>query len=500
MRRRTSVFALCVLHFAFLAACSHHAPPSTPAPPPTGAGPAAPAPLQQLRDDLTAATRRPGVLHGEWGIVVHSLDRDERLFELNPQALLVPASTAKLVSAATAADAVGWDFRYETAVKGGGPIVDGVLRGDLLVVGSGDPAIGGRGGDDLSTWIDALRALGLRRVEGRIIGDDDAIDEPRPGFAWAWDDLGYTTGALFGALNYAENRMAVTVTPGTAAGEPANLVVAAWAADRPLTNRTTTGQPGSMQLLWPEQRPGEPFLTVAGSIPVNARPATMFVSAGNPTSWFASVLRRRLLAAGIEVTGPAADVDDVAIDRSAFTTIYTYRSHPLSDIVRPLLKDSINLYAEAMMRLNVATGVFPTNDAALDGLRQRLARWGIPQDGWQLVDGSGLSRRDVVTPDTFLAILRRMYDASGASPWMTALPVAGVDGSLENRMKGTVAERNVRAKTGTMSNVRSLAGYVTTRDGEHLAFVVMVNNFEGAGAAAVQAIDAIAVRLAQFSR
>jgi len=144
--------------------------------------------------------------------------------------------------------------------------------------------------------------------------------------------------------------------------------------------------------------------------------------------------------------------------------------------------------------------VLPTNDAALDGMRSRLASWGIATDGAQLVDGSGLSRRDVIAPDVLLAVLQKMFDATGTSPWMTALPIAGVDGSLENRMKGTPAERNVLAKTGTMSNIRSLAGYVTTRDGEHLAFVVMVNNFEGSGAAAVSAIDAIAVRLASFSR
>ena len=493
---RAVSFAFCILHFAWLlslSACAKAPPLRTPVAPTLSS-------VQQLQTDLTSITQRPGVQRAEWGIVVQSLDRDEPLFELNPRALLVPASTAKLISVASAVDAVGWNFRYETAVKAGGPVVDGTLHGDLLVSGTGDPSIAGRGGDDLSTWIQAIRAIGIRRIEGRIIGDDDAIDEPRPGFGWAWDDLGYTTGALFGALNLAENRMAVTVTPGAAAGAPATLNVDPDAVDRPLKNRATTGAAGSSPLLWPEQRPGEPFLTIAGSIPSGARAVRLLVSAGNPTLWFASVLRHQLIAAGIDVTGAAADVDDVIIDRSSFRTIYTYRSHPLSDIVQPLLKNSINLYAEAVMRLNSAPGVFATNDAALDGLKQRLARWTIAADGVQLVDGSGLSRRDVVAPEALLTILRRMYDPSGTSPWMTALPIAGVDGSLENRMKGTAAERNLRAKTGTMSNVRALAGYVTTRDGEHLALVVIVNDFEGTGVPATQAIDAIAVRLAEFSR
>src|SRR5690242_9932189 len=256
MRRRLTAFAVCILHLVVLAACAK---PAAPVPAPS---PPALSSLQQLQADLVAATRRPGVQRGQWGVVVESIDRDERLFELNPRALLVPASTAKLVSVASAVDAVGWNFRYQTNVRAGGPVVDGVLQGDLLVTGSGDPSIGGRGGDDLSAWIRAIGAAGIRRIDGRIVGDDDAIDEPRPGFDWAWDDLGYTTGAIFGALNFGENRMTVTVAPGPVMGAPAEISVDPYAVDRPLASRATTGAAGSKQLLWPEQRPGEPFLTI----------------------------------------------------------------------------------------------------------------------------------------------------------------------------------------------------------------------------------------------
>jgi D-alanyl-D-alanine carboxypeptidase/D-alanyl-D-alanine-endopeptidase (penicillin-binding protein 4) len=152
------------------------------APPPAAL---APPPPEQLRADILAATRVPGVQRGLWGIVVHSLDRNERLVDLNPAALLVPASLAKLVSVATAAEAVGWDYRFETTLRATGPIADGVLQGDLIVAGSGDPSIGGRGGDDITAWVDALKAAGIRRIEGRIIGDDDAVEEPRPQLAWA---------------------------------------------------------------------------------------------------------------------------------------------------------------------------------------------------------------------------------------------------------------------------------------------------------------------------
>jgi D-alanyl-D-alanine carboxypeptidase/D-alanyl-D-alanine-endopeptidase (penicillin-binding protein 4) len=492
-----ALFALRLLNFACLigaAACVKA---------PAAVSPSRPLdPFQQLSNDITTITRTPGVQRAAWGIAVQSLDRGERLFDLNPRTLLVPASIAKLVSLSAAVDAVGWDFRYETTIRGAGPMVDGVLEGDLLVTGSGDPSIAGRAGTDLTVWIQALKALGLRRIEGRVIGDDDAIEEPRPQLAWAWDDLGYPTGALFGALNLAENQMEVVINPAASAGDRpiVNVEPRGWL--RPVRNIIVTGPAGSVQLVWPEQRPGEPFLTLAGSVPAGAPPARLRVAVGNPTLWFAGVLRYALIDAGVEVGGDAYDIDDVAprLEWKSATLMYTHRSGTLAEIAQPLLKESINLYGEAMLRLNAAPGGLSTNDAALDGLRKRLAAWGVADDAWQIVDGSGLSRRDAVAPEVLVTVLRRMYDASGQSPWMTALPVAGRDGTLAARMRGTAAEGNVRAKTGTMSNIRTLAGYVRTRDGESLAFVIMADNFEGPGSAAVDAIDRIAVRLAEFSR
>jgi D-alanyl-D-alanine carboxypeptidase/D-alanyl-D-alanine-endopeptidase (penicillin-binding protein 4) len=495
-RRRVVLSAFCILHFALLSCAKR--PPSTP----QSTAKPQPDAITQLRQDILGATNGPGVTRGAWGIAVFSLDRQERLFDLNPRTLLVPASSAKIVTVATAAEAAGWSYRYVTTLRATGPIVDGALKGDLLAVGSGDPSIGGPAGDDLSTWSEGIKAAGIRRIDGRIIGDDDALEEPRPQLAWAWDDLGYTTGAVFGALNVAENRTVITIAPGSVEGAPTSITVDPRAAYRTLTNRSATGPSGSTPLLWPEQRPGETALTIGGSIPIGAAPVPIGIAVGNPTLWFANVLRSRLIRDGIEVGGEAVDVDDMRPPPAgaAATVVYMHTSRTLGEIAQPLLKDSINLYAEALLRLNVAPGVFPTNDAALEGLRSRLESWGVSRDSHQLVDGSGLSRRDTISSEALLAVLRRMYDPTGASPFMTGLPIAGVDGSLALRMRGTAAERIVRAKSGTMSNIRSLCGYAITRDGEHVAFVIMVNNFEGTGAQANDALDRIAVRLASFTR
>jgi D-alanyl-D-alanine carboxypeptidase/D-alanyl-D-alanine-endopeptidase (penicillin-binding protein 4) len=483
---------------------------------PGAQAPAARPAIERLRQDLLAETAMPDVRRAVWGVVVHSLDRNERLFELNPQTLLVPASAAKIVSALSAADAVGWDYRFETPVLATAPIVDGVLTGDLIVAGSGDPTPEGRAGDSLQVWVNALKAAGLKRIEGRVIGDDDAIDEPRPGAAWSWEDLGYTSGAIFGALNATENRMTVTIGPGPREGEPATLAVDDFAQDRLLVNRAITTT-STAPFVWPEHRLGEEGLTIAGFVRPGAPPVRLWISTGNPTQWFVTLLRDRLIRSGVAVTGRAADIDDVQPRpvRAASTLLYAHRSQPLATIAKAMLKDSINLYGEALLRLNavspsaaspsaVSPGAVPgppaTNDMALAGLRKRLDAWGVPQDAAHMVDGSGLSRRDLIAPEVLYLLLKKAFEPAGTSPFMSGLPVAGVDGSLAARMKNTKAHGNLRAKTGTMSNIRSLAGYVTTSDGEHLAVVVIVNNYEGTGADANDSIDRMAVRLAEFSR
>ena len=191
-----------------------------------------------------------------------------------------------------------------------------------------------------------------------MIGDDDAVEEPRPQLAWAWDDLGYPTGALFGALNLAENRMAITVNPGQALDSQPTFSVEPAAWSRPLRNRTVTGPAAIAAAALARAAPGEPFLTIAGSIPIGAPPARLQISVGNPTAWFAGVFRAALISGGIDVTGDAYDVDDVAPrpEWKNAAVLYTHRSATLAEIAQPMLKDSINLYGEAALRLNAPQG------------------------------------------------------------------------------------------------------------------------------------------------
>lgn len=415
---------------------------------------------------------------------------------MNPGTLLIPGSTLKIVTAATAAAAVGWDYRFETTAAITGPVEGGVLRGDLVLIGTGDPSLEGRGGNNFTAaLISALRDNQIARIEGRVIGDDNMVEEPRPGLAWSWDDLGVPTGAVAGALNFRENVARVSVAHGEIGG-PTRLLVAPDLTDLPLINRSMTGPRGSPGV-WAEQRPGESALTIAGTMAVNQEVTDLSVAVGNPTLWTARMVRNRLVMAGIDVNGPAVDIDDLQEPPTQTAVVFRYRSRPLTDIVIPMLKNSINMYADAVLRLATGPGGLRTIADGVAAEKRQLRDWGIPDGTIQPVDGSGLSRFDIVTADALVAVLTQMRDVQ---PLVEALPVAGVDGTLENRMKNTSAANNARAKTGSMTNVRSLAGFVTTKDGETLAFAIIANNFEGSPATVTNAIDQMVVRLAAFSR
>ena len=490
-RAHARLTALVVCLLVGLAGCARGRP-EPPVPPAVG-------PVGQLLQNIGDAMRAPGVERAVWGVAVRSLEREEPVIELNADALLVPASVAKLVTLGAAVEAVGWDYAFDSTLGASGTVTDGVLVGDLVASGTGDPTIEG---PDLSGWVEAVRASGIARVSGRIVGDDNGAQEPLPRFAWAWDDLGYPYGALPGALNLGENAARITLAPGPRAGTPAELMVAPGARDLPIASDVATGPPDSTAALQPILQPGGLGLRVLGTLPAGTQPVAFSVSVGNPTLWFATMLRQRLVEAGIVVDGDPVDIDDLAEGQAPgpVTVLHAHRSPPLSAIAGPMMKDSLNLYAETLLWLSTGPAGPRVTDPALDAVRERLAAWGIAVGDHQMVDGSGLSRRNTLTTRALVAVLDRFYDPEGASPWMRALPVAGRDGTLESRLKGTLAENNLTAKTGSMSNIRSLAGYVRTRDGEPLAFAIIVNNFEGSGRDAEAAVDRIAALLAGFSR
>jgi D-alanyl-D-alanine carboxypeptidase/D-alanyl-D-alanine-endopeptidase (penicillin-binding protein 4) len=242
-------------------------------------------------------------------------------------------------------------------------------------------------------------------------------------------------------------------------------------------------------------------LALSGSIPAGGAPAALAVSVDNPTLFFAAALRAALIRRGIDVRGPAADIDDVhdAPPRPP-APIATHVSPPLSTLAVRLMKISQNLYAETLLTTLAPTAPH-TSARGRAEVAAALAPWGISAAGLIQRDGSGLSRYDYVSAETLVTILTHLdRDDHLRAPFRDSLPVAGRDGTLANRMKGTPADGNARAKTGSMSNVRGVSGYVTTADGEPLVFAILANNFDVPGSAITGTEDRIVVRLAESKR
>jgi PBP4 family serine-type D-alanyl-D-alanine carboxypeptidase len=462
-------------------------------------------PLAQLQRDLTSVLSSPTVAHAMWSVSVRSLTHDDVVFKLNAHRMQTPASSFKLITTAVAAEKLGWDFRYSTKIYATGTLSNGDLDGDLVVVSNGDPTINRRHPDRwgaFDAWAKQLYEKGIRRVGGQLIGDDSAFAEPGWGLGWAWDDLTVGYGTAVGGLQYNENEVELLIGPGLDPGDRAIISLSPPGSGIILNHQVTTvakDQPSRIAL---ERVPGSNILMVKGQVPVGTPAISEIAAAPNATTLYLNALREALARNGIFVGGNSLDIDDARVkpDYAKATLLLEDRSSTLQAIVDVCNKWSRNEYAETLLRSLAPTVGEATADAGLAVVRETLTQWGVPAEMYIARDGSGLSRNDYVAPDAFVALLAHMWkDPKHAQPFRDAMPQAAVSGSLANRMKNTVAAERVWAKTGSMSNVRSLTGYLMTLDGEPMAFSFMATGFRSASAIDA-AVDEALVRLVKFPR
>jgi len=451
--------------------------------------------VEKLNADIDALLASPSLGHGYWGVLVKSLRSDDTLYSVNAQRLMLPASNMKIVTLAAAAEKLGWDFTYETKLLASGSVAGGVLNGDLIAVGSGDPSIGELNGSAsamFNEWADRVKAANIRSVAGRIVGDDTAFNNGKIGlgFGWSWDDVPEDYSAPVSALQYDESAVRVTISPGPAAGDWAGIAISSPDSDLVIDSSVQTTAARSAGNVEAARLPGKTRLTLRGAVPLGSPPVSRLVSVGNPTQFFVNALRRALIERGINVSGPAIDIGGIAGARPDSRVVATHRSPPLSTLAIRFMKISQNLYGETFFQ----------TVGGRDAVASTLAPWGVGDDALVARDGSGLSRYDFVTPEALVTILAHVdREPKLRAPFEDSLPIAGREG-LSTRMRGTKAEGNARAKTGSMTGVRSLSGYVTTADGEPLVFSIIANNFETPPATINEATDAIVVRLAEFKR
>lgn len=481
-----------------------------------------------------------------WGVKVVSLDTGSTLVERNPGVLLSPASNCKLYVGALALDRLGGGYRIATPLyAAAAPDAEGVLRGDLVIAGRGDTSWrvrkdGAQSFDAIFTpFVEAVRAAGVKRIAGAIVADGTWLRTPPHGAGWTVDDMSDYYGAEVSAIALADNCVRLRYAPGAAVGEPALLEWLEPLAGLSLENRVVTlpaaaggdaerkgaakGDKGavaaSVVRFYTQRYPGERLVRTWGELSLGVEAKIEDIPVPRPADWFAAALREALLKAGVAVDGGSRGVrwpessplDAAAGVRlgalSAPVKIAEVLSPPMRELVRDFMKPSQNLQTNLIFahvgecdRAAGAPARRTSEQQAVAALDVFLRANGLPTEEVRFEEGSGLSRNNLATANATVRLLAHMAKHAEAEAFCASLPIAGVDGSLRSRMKGTAAQGNVRAKTGSLRWAASLSGYATSAAGERLAFSLMLNRYappEGRSARAE--LDTIAVWLAQLA-
>jgi D-alanyl-D-alanine carboxypeptidase/D-alanyl-D-alanine-endopeptidase (penicillin-binding protein 4) len=455
---------------------------------------------ETLRHAIDSMLAAPEVRHARWGVLIVDPERGDTLYSWDAAKLLVPASNQKIVTAAVALDALGPDYRFTTPILTTGEVRDTVVWGDLLVVGRGDPAVSDRVAGDamlpLLAIADSLRARGIRHIRGRVLPHGNAFPDANVGYAWEYDDLSTSSGAAIDELLFNEGIAVVHVRGAERAGEaPQVRTTPARSFPRVRIEATTiargAGRDSTAQLTAVKDTVrGE--VVVSGTVPPGDS-AMLTVTYRDPSEAYLAALREALQSRGISIG------DSTLLPGSRLDTLVVMQSPPLSQILPWFLKPSQNQIGEMLFK-SIALQRTDTGAGRVSRrlIGERLRAWGAAPDGFLVWDGSGLSRQDLVSPETLVRVLEAMRRGPHFPVFYDAFPVAGVDGTLRTRMRGTVAEGNVRGKTGTLSSVRSLSGYVTSADGRTLMYSVLANHYLVPTDYITRVQDSIAVRLSRL--
>ncbi len=440
----------------------------------------------------------PAAAAAFWGIQAETAEGKRVLYSLNADKLFAPASNTKLFTSALALARLGADHRFRTVVRAeAAPDSDGCIRGDLTLAGGGDPEL------DLAA-IESLAAQtaggGVRRVEGDVIGDDSAYAwDPFPR-GWEQDDTVRDYGAPVSALTVNDNVLRLRLAgPGGVAVLRVEPPVEYYSID----NRVRIG-PAMPERVYLERIAGSRQVRLWGTMPAEAqRPVEFSLAIDDPALYAAFALRDALQRHGIAVAGtararhwygnepaPGADL--------AGTLLASLESRRLWDILAAMNKNSVNLYGEMLLReVARARGGAPKASAGLAEMTSFLKEAGVTEAGYHFADGSGLSGLNLVSPGAVMKLLRFMYAGRERDAWMDTLPVAGQDGTLAGRFRGTRAAKRLQAKTGTLSHASALSGYVSSRRHGVVAFSILANNYSCPAEKIRAIIDRIALAIAE---
>ncbi len=452
---------------------------------------------------------------GVWSVKVVDLAQGRTLFSRNAEINLLPASNAKMYTTAAALEQLGPSYRHRTTLVTNGQIRSDTLFGDIIVRGSGDPSFSGEFHDGnslapLQAWADTLRELGISVITGDVIGDDNRFDDEPLGRGWMWDDEPYESSAQISALSINNNCVELRVSP-TIPGSPARIEWSPANTDYvAVVNRTETVAKGDLDRERYARARASNRIEVLSTVAMGEDHGEC-IAIENPTLFFAHLLRQSIRDRGIAVLGSAIDIDDLVeppLRDPAERVLARYASPPLADLASSVNKPSNNLHAELMLRTlgverPVADSTIGPGTALMgaEAAARTFVAAGIDTTRLRLADGSGLSRYHLMTTSMTVSLLSYMWhhpDPAVREAFVESLPVAGVDGTLESRYPEGRARGNVRAKTGTMTSVSSLGGYVWSISGRPFAFAMMCNNYTSPTPSIRSAQDRITTILANL--
>jgi D-alanyl-D-alanine carboxypeptidase/D-alanyl-D-alanine-endopeptidase (penicillin-binding protein 4) len=436
-----------------------------------------------------------GLEHGLWAYQVVRLTDGKVIASRDSELNVRPASTLKLLTTAAALDAFGAEYRHPTTVVTDAALdARGRLDGDLQLVGGGDPNLSGRFHDGRVTAVleklaDAVAASGVREVGGRVVGNESRFGGPRRGDDWTWDDLVWWYGAEVSALSFNDNCADLNVRPGARVGDPIVVESEPRTAYFRVTSTATTVPAGTPSTFTLERDLDDTHIRLSGGLPLGNPPDGLSVALPDPARYAATVFSELLQARGIRVTGGVATTS--AAPPPAARVLARHEGEPLGKVVEVVNKRSQNLHAELLLRLvGTRAGGVGTVEDGVRLVESFAKRVGVDLEGAAIMDGSGLSRSDLLTTRALVQLLMVMERHPQAAVFRASLPIAGVDGSLRNRFKGTAAAGRVLAKTGSLRSVWGLAGYVENAKGEPLAFALVANNHTPPAGEVTAAMDA----------
>jgi len=447
---------------------------------------------------------------GAWGLLIVDAESGETLFDLSADKYFVPASNMKLFTTALALAKLGPDFRFHTTLETRGAISsEGVLSGDVVLVGRGDPNLSNRkfpyelkeefDGPPEKVFVelaDALVAKGVKGISGDVIGDDSYFPRERYPNGWEIDDMVWEYGAAISAIVVDDNTVGLTLTPGEQAGNPVEAAVSPATPDFTVENNVVTSAAEVKSDLTLMREPGSNLVVVKGSLPARSSPRKLVLAIEEPAQHAAVLLKRLLEERGVKVTGVARARHAPAGSGGDPVVLAEHVSVPLGDAVKLINKISQNLHTEMLLRTVARQGgPWATPDEMAQAPADFYMAAGIAPGDVIQTDASGLSRHDLVTPRAIVTLL----GFAGKQPWFEtyygSLPVAGQDGTLEDRMKNTLAAGRIHAKTGSVEHVRTLSGFAETPGGRRLIFSFLSNNQGGKSHEAADALTGLCVAM-----